>query len=131
MSELFPTEVWKVRAHKRRRYRPFLQRIPYFSVLQEIPYQHIGLFTAISDFMLILAASIAASVTYSFIVFEAQGDARAFAFVGCYSGLLFVLWANALGLYRPKTVLSASTQVRGVVIAWGAVLLFVTSIFFY
>ena len=130
MSELFPTEVWKVRAHKRRRYRPFLQRIPYFSVLQQIPYQHIGLFTAISDFMLILAASIAASVTYSFIVFEAQGDARAFAFVGCYSGLLFVLWANALGLYRPKAVLSASTQVRGVVIAWGAVLLFVTSILF-
>ena len=121
MSDLFPTEVWKVPAHKRRRYRPFLQNIPY---------QHIGLFTAISDFMLILAASIAASVAYSFFVFETQGDARAFALVGCYSGLLFVLWANALGLYRPKAVLSASTQIRGIVIAWGAVLLFVTSILF-
>ena len=41
-----------------------------------------------------------------------------------------MLWANALGLYRPKAVLSASTQIRGIVIAWGAVLLFVTSILF-
>jgi Undecaprenyl-phosphate glucose phosphotransferase len=125
MSELFATEVWKVRAHKRLQYRPFLQHIPY---------QHIGLFTAISDFTLILVASIAASVAYGFFLFETQGDARAFAFVGCYfgcyAGMLFVLWANALGLYRPKAVLSASTQVRGVVIAWGAVLLFGTSILF-
>ena len=61
---------------------------------------------------------------------EFEGNVEAFAFLGCYSGLLFVLWANALGLYRPKAVLSASAQFRGVLIAWGAVLLFVTSILF-
>ena len=121
MSELFPTEVWKARAHKRRQYRSFFQYISY---------QRIGLFTAISDFALIVTTSIAIGVAYSFFVFETEGNVETFAFLGCYSGLLFVLWANALGLYRPKAVLSASAQIRGVVIAWGAVLLFVTSILF-
>ena len=121
MSELFPTEVWKARAHKRRQYRSFFQYISY---------QRIGLFTAISDFALIVTTSIAIGVVYSFFVFETEGNVETFAFLGCYSGLLFVPWANALGLYRPKAVLSASAQIRGVVIAWGAVLLFVTSILF-
>ena len=121
MSELSPIEVWKGYAHERRQYRP---------LLQYVSYQCIGLFTAVSDIALIVAASVAVSVAYSFFVFQSEGEAKAFALVGCYSGLLFVLWANALGLYRPKAVLSASTQIRGVVIAWGAVLLFVTSVLF-
>ena len=121
MSELFPTEVWKASTNKRRQYRPFIQYISY---------QRIGFLTAITDFALILATSIAIGVAYSFFVFETDGTVQAFAFLGCYSALLFVLWANALRLYRPKAVLSASTQIRGVIIAWGAVLLFVTSILF-
>ena len=35
-----------------------------------------------------------------------------------------------LGFYQPKVVLSASTQIRGVAAAWGAVLLFMTSVLF-
>src|SRR5271170_703100 len=112
MSELFPTEVWKASTNKRRQYRPFIHYISY---------QRIGFLTAITDFALILATSIAIGVAYSFFAFETDGSVEAFAFLGCYSALLFVLWANALGLYRPKAILSASSQIRGVIVAWGAV----------
>ena len=121
MSIFFPAEVFKVSAHKRRRYPPFLQNISY---------QRIGFFTAISDFALILAASIAAGIAYHFLALKMDGDIAAFSFIGCYSGLMFVLLCNVLGFYQPKVVLSASTQIRGVATAWGAVLLFMTSVLF-
>ena len=73
MSELFPTEVWKARAHKGRQYRSFFQYITY---------QRIGLFTAISDFALIVTTSIAIGVVYSFFVLETEGNVATFAFLG-------------------------------------------------
>jgi Undecaprenyl-phosphate glucose phosphotransferase len=121
MSNFFPTELRKARAHDYRQYQPFFQLISY---------QRIGVFTAIFDFALILAASIATGVTYHFLGFAMDCDVAAFAFVGCYSGLTFVLLTNALGLYRPTAVLAGSTQIRGVINAWGAVLVFVASVLF-
>ncbi len=120
MSSLFPTEVWKNQAHKNR---------PIGRFFQNISYQRIGFYTAISDFVLILAASIATGVAYHFLI-KMDGDVEAFAFVGCYSGLMFVLLTNALGLYQPRLLLSANYQIRGVVVTWGAVLLFMASVLF-
>ena len=120
MSEFFPTDVWR-RPQKDRQGGSFFQNISY---------QRIGVFTAISDFVLILAASVATGVVYHFLILEIDGDIAAFSFVGCYSGLMFVLLTNALGLYQPQLVLSARTQIRGVAVAWGAVLLFMASVLF-
>jgi undecaprenyl-phosphate galactose phosphotransferase/putative colanic acid biosynthesis UDP-glucose lipid carrier transferase len=44
--------------------------------------------------------------------------------------LIFVLLSKLLGLYQPNKLLSRSAQIRGVVVAWGAILLFVTLVFF-
>ncbi len=101
-----------------------------WSIFQYISYEHIGTFAAISDFALILAASIVSGVVYHFIVFQMEGDVDAFVAIGCYSGLIFVLLSKLLGVYQPDALLSTSNQVRGVAAAWGAVLLFVTSLLF-
>jgi Undecaprenyl-phosphate glucose phosphotransferase len=98
--------------------------------LQRIPYHRIGAYTAIADFALILVVSVVAGAAYSYFAFASEGNIGAFLTVGCYSGVLFVLWANARGLYRPKAVLAVKTQVSGVVFAWCGVLLFVTSLLF-
>ncbi len=67
---------------------------------------------------------------YHLLFFASEGALTEFAAIGGYSGLFFVLVFNSLGLYQPNALLSAATQIRGIVIAWGAVLLFVTSVFF-
>jgi len=118
MSNFFPTEVWKPPTHKS------------WSIFQHITYRRIGAFTATTDFALIVAASIATGVVYHFLVFDNEGDVAAFSAIGCYSGLIFVLLFTLLGLYQPNALLSFRRQIRGIVIAWGAALLFVTSIFF-
>ena len=93
------------------------------SIFQYIPYQRIGLFTAITDFALILVASITAGIVYHALLFDTEGDIESFVAVGSYSGLIFVLLSKLLGLYQPNTLLSASAQIRGVIIAWAVVLL--------
>jgi undecaprenyl-phosphate galactose phosphotransferase/putative colanic acid biosynthesis UDP-glucose lipid carrier transferase len=100
------------------------------SVFQYVPYHRVGIFTAFTDFSLILAASVLAGVLYNAIVFDTEGQLTAYIAVGCYSGLIFTLLARVFDLYLPNTLLSVSAQIRGVLIAWGAVLLFVTSMFF-
>jgi Undecaprenyl-phosphate glucose phosphotransferase len=100
------------------------------SIFQYIPYQRIGFFTGICDFALIVATSVAAGIIYHSMIFETEGNIAAFVAVGSYSGLIFILLSKLLGLYQPNTLLSASAQIRGVIIAWGAVILFVTSVFF-
>ncbi len=117
MSNLVLTEAW-IDTRKSR------------SIFQYISYEHVGTFAAICDFALILAASIASGVVYHFFVFQMDGDVDAFVAVGCYSGLIFVLLSKLFGVYQPDALLSTSSQVRGVVAVWGAVLLFVTSLFF-
>ena len=117
MSHFFPTEVWS-RARKPR------------SVFRYFSYQRIGAFTAISDFTLIVAASISSGVIYHFLAFDDWGDVDAYAVIGCHSGLTFVLLSKVLGLYQPNALLSARGQIRGVLIAWGGVVLFMTSLLF-
>ena len=95
MSQLFPAEVW---SHARRPRSVFR----YFS------YQRIGAFTVISDFALIVAASIATGIVYHFLAFDDWGDIDAFVVIGCYSGLTFVLLSKLLGLYQPNVLLSAA-----------------------
>lgn len=117
MSHFFPTEVWS-HARKPR------------SVFRYFSYQRIGAFTAIFDFTLIVAASIATGVVYHFLAFDDWGDVDAYVVIGCYSGLTFVLLSKLLGLYQPNALLSARGQIRGVLIAWGATALFMTSLLF-
>jgi hypothetical protein len=117
MSQLFPAEVW---SHARRPRSVFR----YFSN------QRVGAFTAISDFTLIVAASIATGIVYHFLAFDYWGDIDAFVVIGCYSGLSFVLLAKLLGLYQPNALLSADVQVRAMVAAWSAAVLFMTSLLF-
>ena len=121
MSDFSSTESWEICADNRWQHRWFLPRISY---------QRIGLLTAISDFVLILVASVDTGVAYHILAFHIDGAVQAFAFVGCYSGLTFVLLCNAQGLYRPQVILSAAAQTRGVGIAWGGVLAFVASALF-
>ncbi len=117
MSHFFPTEVWSHARKPRSVYR-------YFS------YRRIGAFTAISDFTLIVATSIATGVVYHFLVIDAWGDIDAFAVIGCYSGLTFVLLSKVLDLYQPNGLLYAGAQIRGILAAWGATALFMTSLLF-
>ena len=117
MSHFFPTEVWS-HARKPR------------SVFRYFSYQRIGAFTAIFDFTLIVAASIATGVVYHFLAFDEWGDVDAYVVIGCYSGLTFVLLSKLLGLYQPNALLSAGVQIRGIVAAWGAAVLFMTSLLF-
>ena len=84
MSHFFPTEVWSYARKPRSVFR-------YFS------YQRIGAFTAISDFTLIVATSIATGVVYHFLAFDEWGDIDAYVVIGCYSGLTFVLLSKLLG----------------------------------
>ncbi len=100
------------------------------SLFRYFVYRHISAIAALSDLVLIIASSIASGVLYHLFFFRSQGDLDAFVGVGGCSGLIFVLAFNSLGLYRPNALLSAAVQIRGIVVAWGAVLLFVTSVFF-
>jgi len=117
MSQFFPAEVWTHPPRPRSLFR-------YFS------YQRIGAFTAIADLVLIVAASIATGVIYHLLAFDDWGDVDAFIVIGCYTGLTFVLLSKLLGLYQPNALLSAGGQIRGVVAAWGAAVLFMTSLLF-
>jgi Undecaprenyl-phosphate glucose phosphotransferase len=117
MLRFFPTEVWSHARKPRSLHR-------YFS------YQRIGAFTAIFDFTLIVAASITTGVVYHFLAFDEWGDVDAYVVIGCYSGLTFVLLSKLLGLYQPNALLSAGVQIRGIVAAWGAAVLFMTSLLF-
>src|SRR5208282_3415975 len=100
------------------------------SIFQYISYQRIGAFAALTDFALILVASIASGVAYHFLVFETEGALTSFVTIGCYSGFMFVLLCRLLGLYRPNALLSVRTQLRGVVASWAGALFFVTSLLF-
>jgi Undecaprenyl-phosphate glucose phosphotransferase len=117
MSSILPADVWP-RVYGRR------------SIFQYVPYHWIGRFTAISDFLLIVTVSLLTGILYHSVVFDTEGDLEGYLAVGCYSGFIFVLLAGLLGVYRPNALLSVSAQIRGVLLAWGTVPLFVTSMFF-
>ena len=117
MSNILPADVWP-HIYARR------------SIFQYVPYHWIGRFTALSDFVLIVTASLLAGFLYNALVLHSLGNPGAYLAVGCYSGLIFLLLARLLGIYQPNALLSVSAQIRGVLLAWAAVLLFVTSMFF-
>jgi Undecaprenyl-phosphate glucose phosphotransferase len=100
------------------------------SIFQYVPYRRIGLFTGICDLALVLSAAIVAGIVYNFVFWGIRTDGVADVALGTYSAFTFILVSKLLGLYQPNTLLSANAQIRGVVIAWGAVLLVVTSVFF-
>lgn len=92
-------------------------------------HKNVGLITAIIDCFLIVTASIGVDVGYHFLAVGHVGDVQGFAGISSIAALLFVLPAKSLGLYRPAALLSAQ-QLRGVVMAWAAVLLAVVSLLF-
>ena len=101
-----------------------------WSIFQYISHRRIGAFAALTDFALILVASIASGVGYHLLVLDIEGAITSFVAIGCYSGLIFVLLCRLLGLYQPNALLSAGVQLRGIAAAWGGALLFVTSLLF-
>ncbi len=117
MSNFSLTDVWSSPRNSR-------------SIFEFIPYQRIRHFTQLCDFALILTASLAGGIFYHYLVFETDGDVFAYVTVGSYCGFVFVLIYSALGLYEPNRLLSAGAQIRGVMLVWATVLLFVTSLFF-
>ena len=80
--------------------------------------------------MLIAISSVITGIAYNFILFDSSGDLEASFAIGICCGLIFVFLSGSLGLYRPHSLLSARVQIGRVCIAWGAALLFITSIFF-
>ena len=117
MSSYVPTDVGHPLAKSR-------------SIFQYVPYQRVGLFTALTDFALVLSTSVAAGIVYHAVLFESEGNVAAYSAIGVYSGLIFVMVSKILGLYQPNSLLSLNSQVRGVLLAWSMVLLFLTSVFF-
>ncbi|HWB46466.1 MAG TPA: undecaprenyl-phosphate glucose phosphotransferase [Hyphomicrobiaceae bacterium] len=94
-----------------------------------LSYRNVGLITAVADYLLIVAASVLAGVGYHLVALGYVVDIRGFAGIGSHAGLLFVLLAKSQHLYRPSTLLWMR-QVRGVVVAWGVVLLAIVSLLF-
>lgn len=94
-----------------------------------LSYQNVGLITAIIDCILIVASSVSAGVGYHLLALGYVGEVPAYAGIGSNAALLFVLLAKSQGMYRP-TLLPWSQQVRGVVVAWVAVLLAIVSLLF-
>jgi Undecaprenyl-phosphate glucose phosphotransferase len=117
MSHFSLTDVWPPTQKSR-------------STFQYISYRRIGAFTASLDYVLIALSSLITGVAYNFILFESVGDIQASLATGICCGLIFVLLSGSIGLYRPHSLLSARIQMGRVCIAWGAALLFITSIFF-
>ena len=100
------------------------------STFQYVSYGRIGAFTAVFDYVLIAISSVITGIAYNFILFDSSGDLEASFAIGICCGLIFVFLSGSLGLYRPHSLLSARVQIGRVCIAWGAALLFITSIFF-
>jgi undecaprenyl-phosphate galactose phosphotransferase/putative colanic acid biosynthesis UDP-glucose lipid carrier transferase len=99
-------------------------------IFRSISYRRVGAFTAISDFALILMASIATGIGYHAFAFEIEGDIGSFCAIGSFCGSIFVIFSKSLELYRPDALLSSRAQLRGILIAWGSALLFGFSILF-
>lgn len=94
-----------------------------------LSYQNVGLITAIIDCILIVCASLAAGVGYHLLGLGYAGDVQGFGGIGSNAALLFVLLAKAQGMYRPAALLRFQ-QLRGVALAWVAVLLAVVALLF-
>lgn len=94
------------------------ERAPRARLLASIvPYSEIGLFTAASDLMLILMASLVGGVTYHILAFSEVGSLSEYLGEGVDAGLFFVLLMNSLGLYRASSLLSRG-QLRAVSGGW-------------
>src|ERR1700733_16236 len=100
------------------------------TLFQRMGSRNIIVLTAVADFVLIVAASVIAGLVYHMVIFGRGGNIQAFFAIGIYSALIFVLLSKSLGLYQAKAILSSSMQLRGLLLSWGVVLLFVTSLFF-
>lgn len=92
---------------------------------QLLSYRSIGVITAIVDCILVIAAGVATGIGYHLHAFGHIGDVQSFLGIGCNAAVLFVLLARSQAMYRPATLPSKLGQLRGLVVAWSAVL-FVT-----
>ena len=101
-----------------------------WSIFQYVPYQRIALFTAVVDFALICAASVISGIIYHELAYGVEGPVESYLAVGTYFALVFVLIYSVFGFYEPTRLLSAGVQIRGILLVWGAVVLFETLIFF-
>jgi undecaprenyl-phosphate galactose phosphotransferase/putative colanic acid biosynthesis UDP-glucose lipid carrier transferase len=59
-----------------------------------------------------------------------MGDVQGFLGIGCNAAVLFVLLARLQGVYRPTTLPFKLSQLRGVAVAWFAVLLVTFALLF-
>src|SRR5215475_7120293 len=99
---------------------PSFEALPFSSL---VSYRTTGALVALLDFILIVAASLVAGVTYHLILLGHPGDIGAFTGVGANAALLFILLSASRGAYRTPALFSAGKQVEGIIIAWFVVLL--------
>jgi Undecaprenyl-phosphate glucose phosphotransferase len=92
------------------------------SFSQFLSYRSIGVITAIVDCILVVVASVATGIGYHLHAFGHIGDVQSFLGIGCNAAVLFVLLARLQALYRPAALPSKFGQLRGLVVAWAAML---------
>jgi undecaprenyl-phosphate galactose phosphotransferase/putative colanic acid biosynthesis UDP-glucose lipid carrier transferase len=100
------------------------------SYSQFLSYRSIGAIAAIVDCVLVVAASVATGIGYHLHAFGHIGDVQSFLGIGCNAAVLFVLLARSQAIYRPATLSSKFGQLRGLVVAWAAMLLVTFALLF-
>ena len=93
-------------------------------------YRTVGLLMAISDVILIVAASVIAGFSYHAYFVGSGGDVNEFIAIGANAGLLFILAIQARGGYRTSGLSSSSKRSSEVLLVWTLVLLVITAFLF-
>jgi len=93
-----------------------------------ISYRTVGKYVAISDYILIVIAAFAAGYGYHFIVLHDIANFRPYLGIGNVSAIIFIMLSH--GLYRPSSLISLTSQIRGVSFNWLALLLILALMLF-
>jgi undecaprenyl-phosphate galactose phosphotransferase/putative colanic acid biosynthesis UDP-glucose lipid carrier transferase len=93
-------------------------------------YRKVGFLIALSDLLLIVAASVVAGVAYHKFVVGSIGEIREFVAVGIDSGLLFILAIQPTGCYRAANIGSSRRRLGELILIWLLVLFIVMAFLF-
>jgi undecaprenyl-phosphate galactose phosphotransferase/putative colanic acid biosynthesis UDP-glucose lipid carrier transferase len=93
-------------------------------------YRTIGVWVALSDLVLIVAASVIAGIGYHEFMSGSTGEVREFVAIGIDSGLLFVLAIRPTGCYRAANLGFFRKHLSQLIFVWLVVLLIVMAFLF-
>src|SRR5262249_139681 len=94
-----------------------------------LSYRNAGFVVAVVDWIVIIAASIAAGSGYHLLAFGHAGDLQGFTGIGVNAAFVFVSLAKSQGMYRLSALLW-SRSVRRVVLVWMIVMVAIASVLF-